>query len=93
MANPYPLSYPPSFDLATLNTQCLYKEGQLGPLINIGNDGTSTVLTWDTDGDAPDKHAVIYKNGTQPTTGVTTVASGKIFLSDSLTDCTAVRPS
>ena len=68
------------------------KAGIVGPLVDIGNDGTQTVLTFDSDPPAPAKNAAIAAGQNAPA-GSTKVCSGTIFISGTLTASIASRPN
>jgi hypothetical protein len=85
----------PSWDLATLNTFVAQQENsRQGPLTKIANDGTNTTVDIDdlAPSGKPAKNAVIITSGSPPA-GASTIGTGKIFVSGSLTDATAYRPA
>lgn len=83
-------------DLATTNTIVAQQEGVHGALTGMGNDGSSSTLTFDNTPKKPAKNAVVaaQKNG-QPVIpqGSTLVCTGTIFVSGTLTLCAATRPA
>ena len=91
MTNPDPRAFDKTLNLATLNTQSGYRENEIGPLIGMTNDGQQTILTYDSDGAPPTVNAVIAADGGVSPTDPTKVCSGTIFVSGTLTACTATR--
>ena len=63
---------------------------RIGPLTNIGNDGTYTTIGIDTDAGLPASHTVIVTSSPIPQ-GTTQVATGQIFVSGTITAATAYR--
>ena len=64
MATLVPIGFDKVEPLDKLNDFVAQQEEQFGPLIGIGNDGsTQTVLTFDMDQDPPTNHAVIVPAG------------------------------
>ena len=96
MTTPAPVGCAKNSDLPTINQVGAQNEAVLGPLIDIGNDGAQTILTFDTDGAAPAKGAVLTADqGGQPDvpTGSSKIKSGQVFVSGALTGCTSSRPN
>jgi len=82
----------PSWDLATINTFVAQEENTLqGPLTKIGNDGSNTTLDINVMGGKPTKNAVITIGN--PPAGSTSINSAQIYISGTLTNATAYRPS
>jgi hypothetical protein len=82
--------------LAVVNQIVSEREAVLGPLTGIGNNGTATTLTFDTDLNPPAKNAVIAPdNAGNPNipAGSIQVCRGTIFIAGALTASTASRPT
>jgi len=96
MANPATVGVAKNTSLSDLNTIVGQNEDDLGPLTGIGNDGTQTTLTFDTDPPSPANHAVIAadSNG-QPVVPAssTQVCRGTVFIAGAATPATATRPN
>ena len=93
---PTPVNVDKQATLAVINTISNQKEAVFGPLIEIGNDGNQTLLTFDTDQNPPEHLAVIATVGTGPATppaGSTLIDTNQIFISGSKTDAMASRPA
>jgi len=90
MTTPATVGCAPGASLADINIIVAQQEAVLGPLIAIGNDGAQTILTFDTDGAAPAKNAVVQAGGGAPA-GTTKVFGGRIFIASKLTAATAYR--
>lgn len=86
-----PIGMPKETLLADLNKAVKQYENIIGPLTAVGNDGNQTLLTFNELGAKPAKNAVIVPTGTNPPTGATQEASGKIFIASTLTDVTTRR--
>jgi hypothetical protein len=87
---------PANSSLDDINKVITQTENIVGPLVTIDNDGTQTVLTFDSDQPAPGENAVIAADvGGQPIVPAsnTQVCRGTIFIAGTLTACTASRPA
>jgi len=93
MATLVPIGFDKVEPLDKLNDFVAQQEEQFGPLIGIGNDGsTQTVLTFDMDQDSPTNHAVIVPAGGALPPGSTVICQGAVFIAGNLTDATGIRP-
>lgn len=95
MADPTTVGVDKAKSLSDLNVILGEQEDDLGPLTGIDNDGTQTLLTFDTDPPSPAKHAVIAADsGGQSVipAGSTQVCRGTVFIAGVLTTSTASRP-
>ena len=94
MAKPKIIGADKAFSLTDLNKYVKQQEEQLGPLIEIGNNGDQTLLTIDMDPDPPVKFAVIVPvlGGvvTLPP-GTAKICEGKVFITNLLVDAVAAR--
>jgi hypothetical protein len=93
---PDPRTCDKTWTLAQVNEAVSEKEAVVGPLIQIGNNGNLTVLTFDTDQGSPAKTAVIAPDvggAAQIPAGSTKVCSGTIYIAGTLTAATASRPN
>lgn len=64
-------------------------EGSVGAVVKIGNDGTATLITYNSD-DTTTTGTKIVKAADVPA-NATQVSKGKIFVSGTLMDCVAIR--
>ena len=82
------ISVPAAASLADMQTACATAEAFLGPLMAIGNNGTDTILTFDTAKRPPDDDTVIRQTvGGTPIAppGLALVCSGHAFVTGQLT--------
>src|ERR1700759_566869 len=82
----------PSASLDVINHISNQQERRLGPLVDIGNDGSATMLSFDMDLDKPAQLAVIVLATAPAPAGSTRVgAGGKIVIGGQQTDAAAYR--
>jgi hypothetical protein len=81
-----------SFSLAQITSLLHDVEGQLGPLVKIGNNKDGTVMVFDMDEDTPAKKADIAVDGesTVPK-GATKVTDGIIYIANQKKQVTVYR--
>jgi hypothetical protein len=91
MADVNPIGVERNTSLSNLNSVVLQQEALLGPLVQIGNDGKQTLLSFDMDQDPPATPTIISIEGEGGPPGAAIVIKGRCFVSDQMTDIVAWR--
>lgn len=92
MSSLEPLRVPAEFSTQDLERVIQQQEEILGPLVSIGNDGISTLLTFDVEQDPPTNRALL-RLGSQEVTGAAAIFRGICFVNGRLQEITAYRPN
>ena len=81
--------------LSVVNGRVTKEEGRFGPLQGIGNDGSSTTLSFADEGDVVKGAVIAPQDAGTPKIpdGSTLVCTGTIFIQGVLTLCAATRPN
>jgi hypothetical protein len=88
-----PVRVSPELSSRELQKIIQQQEEILGPLVSIGNDYTSTLLTFDGDQDPPEKQTLLQLGGGDEVIGAIPVTRGLCFVDGKLQEITAYRPS
>lgn len=85
-----PIGFPKASSVDQINTFVAQNE-VVGPLTDMGNDGTQSVFVFETALPTPTTNAVIHEDNQAGTPSGALVCKGKIFVSGTLTDASAYR--
>ena len=90
-SDPVTRSVDPADSIDQINIIIAQREALLGPLIQVGNNGAETLLTFDLDPPEPAHKAYLVTAATAPD-GTSEVTRGTVFIGGNQTAVLAVRP-